>query len=64
MKPHNEQRSVITMITSRRMGCVEYVARLALSNAYKFNSKNLKGRDHFGDLEVNGRITLKWILKK
>jgi hypothetical protein len=27
-------------------------------------SENLKGRDHLADLEVCGRILLKWTLKK
>jgi hypothetical protein len=26
--------------------------------------KNLRNRNHFEDLDVEGRITLKWILKK
>jgi hypothetical protein len=30
----------------------------------KFLSENLKGRVQFGDLGVEGRITLKWVLKK
>jgi hypothetical protein len=29
----------------------------------KFRSENLKGRDHSGDLDVDGRI-LEWILGK
>jgi hypothetical protein len=26
--------------------------------------ENLRGRDHFGDLGIDERIVLKWILKK
>jgi hypothetical protein len=29
----------------------------------KFWFKNLNGRDHLGDLDVDQRILLKWILK-
>jgi len=27
----------------------------------KFRSENLKGRDHFGDLDVDGKVTSKFI---
>jgi hypothetical protein len=30
----------------------------------KFYSENLKGRNYFGVLGVDGRILLKWILRK
>jgi hypothetical protein len=29
----------------------------------KFKSENLKGRDHLGDLGVDERIILEWVLK-
>jgi len=33
-------------------------------NACKILSENLQGRDHLGDLSVDVRIMLKWILKE
>jgi hypothetical protein len=33
-------------------------------NAYKISVKSLKGRGHSGNIGVNGRIILKWILGK
>jgi len=30
----------------------------------KFLSENLKGRDHFEDLGMDGKITLQWVLGK
>jgi hypothetical protein len=35
-----------------------------MRQAHKILSENLKGRDHLGDLSVNWRILLKWILEK
>jgi len=35
-----------------------------LRNAYKILIGNPEGRDHLGELGVDGRIILKWILKK
>jgi len=34
-----------------------------LTNAYKFWLKNLKGRDHSEDLDVDRKIILEWILE-
>jgi hypothetical protein len=35
-----------------------------MRNAYKASLVNLKGSDYLGDLGVNEKILLKWILKK
>jgi hypothetical protein len=35
-----------------------------LRNAYKILIGNPEGRDHLGELGVDGRIILKWILKE
>jgi hypothetical protein len=41
-----------------------YVARLEkMKMRTKFYSENFKGRDYLGDLGVDGRIILKWILE-
>jgi len=32
-----------------------------VSNAIKVQSEQLEGREHFGEIGVNGRIILNWI---
>jgi len=32
-----------------------------IRNAYKIQSEILKGRDHLGDLGIDGRMILKWL---
>jgi hypothetical protein len=49
------------MIKLRRMRCAGHVARMGAMNT-KFYLENLKGRDHFEDLDVDG--ILRWVLKK
>jgi hypothetical protein len=34
------------------------------TNTYNISVENLKGSYHFVDLDIAGRIILKWILKK
>jgi hypothetical protein len=42
-----------------------HVARMRqMRNAHKILIGNLKGKSNLGDLDVNGRIILEWILKK
>jgi hypothetical protein len=58
-------RNFITVTKSRRVRLVSRGAQKGqMRNAYKFESRNLKGEDHLGDRGVDRRILLKQILKK
>jgi hypothetical protein len=35
-----------------------------MRNVYKFFFRNLKGRGHLGDMGIDGRTVLEWILGK
>jgi hypothetical protein len=57
--------NVIRVIKSKRVRWVGTVQRMGeVGNACKISRGNLKVRHHMGDLGVDGRIILKWILKK
>jgi hypothetical protein len=47
----NSLSNIIQVIKSNRMRLTGHVARIA--------ELRLKGRDHLGDLDIDGRITLK-----
>jgi hypothetical protein len=56
---------IIRIIKSRRMRWAWYIARMvARRKAYRVFVGIQKERDHQEDLNVGGRITLKWILEK
>jgi hypothetical protein len=69
---HNEELNdlysspnIIRVIKSRRMRWARHVARMARGKVHTgFCWGDLREGDHLRDPGVNGRIILKWILKK
>jgi hypothetical protein len=41
-----------------------HVAHVEMRNVHEIVTGNLRGRDHLGELEADGGITLKWVIKK
>jgi hypothetical protein len=56
--------SVIRVIKARRMRWAGHVAGMGERCIQRFGWEALKGEDHWEDLGVDGRITLRWILGK
>jgi hypothetical protein len=57
--------SIIRVIKARRMRWARHVARMGeLRGAYKILVGRPEGRNHYEDLGVDGRTTLRWILGK
>jgi hypothetical protein len=57
--------NIVRMIKSRRMRWAGHVARIEEVRREVFTEFRLgspKGRDHWKDLGVGGRVTLKWTL--
>jgi hypothetical protein len=55
------------MIKLRRMKWMEHIHVLCMGeqrSAYTFWSENVKERDQVTELHIDGRVILKWILKK
>jgi hypothetical protein len=71
-KLHNEElhnlycsSSIIRMIKSRKMRWAGHVARMGRRETrIGFWWERRKGRDHQEDLDVGGRIILRWILER
>jgi hypothetical protein len=71
-KLHNEEprnlydsQGIITVIKSRRMIWAGHVARMGRRGMHiGFWWESQKERDHKEDLDVGGRIILKWILER
>jgi hypothetical protein len=56
--------NIIRMVKSRRMRWMGHVAQIGdRSVAYRVLVGDLRDRDHLEDLDIDGRIILKWILK-
>jgi hypothetical protein len=53
---------IVRMIKSVRTRRAVHMACMGgMEDAYSFDSKNLKGRDHLENLVVDERIILKWV---
>jgi hypothetical protein len=62
---HNFYSSLnIRMIIPRQMRWAGHVTRMGGEVKIKFWLESLRGRGHSDDLGVDGRIILKWILRK
>ena len=55
--------NIVRVVKSRRMRWAGHVARMG-EGCTGFWWGNLRERDHWGDPDVDGRITLRWIFRK
>ena len=69
-KLHNEELNDLysspdIVIKSRRMRWVEHIARMGeRRDVYRVLVRNPEGKNHLGEQGVDGRIILRWILRK
>jgi hypothetical protein len=71
-KLHNEDLNdlyslpnIVRVVKSRRMRWAGHVARMGEdSGVYRVLVGKPEGKSHWGDQDVDGRITLRWILRK
>jgi hypothetical protein len=57
--------NIVRVIKSGRMRWAGHVARMGVGKGvYRFWLGGPKGRDNWEDLDVDGRITLRWTLRR
>jgi hypothetical protein len=57
--------NIVRVIKSRIMRWVGHVARMGRGEAFaEFWRGNLRERDHLGDPGIDGRVILRWVLRK
>jgi hypothetical protein len=57
--------NIVRVIKSRRMRWAGHVVRMGKGRGvYRVWWRNLRGRDHWRDPGIDGRITLRWIFRK
>ena len=69
---HNEELNdlysspnIVRVIKSRRMRCAGHVAHMGQERGvYRVLVGKLVGRNHWGDLSVDGQIILEWISRR
>jgi hypothetical protein len=69
-KMHNDEihslyslPNIVRVIKSRRIRCARHVARMGRGEVFTgFWLGGPKARDHWEDLDISGRITLRWTL--
>jgi hypothetical protein len=58
-----EVPNIVRVVKSRRMRWAWHVARMGEERGVR-RGGNLRDRGHWGDPDVDGRIILRWILRK
>jgi hypothetical protein len=57
--------SIIRKIKSRRMKCAGHVARMRVKRKrMRFWWESHNKKDHYEDLDIGGRIILRWMLER
>jgi hypothetical protein len=56
--------NIIRVIKSRRMRWAGHVAHMGRRGVYRLFVGKTEERDHLGDTGIDGRIILRWILRK
>lgn len=64
-KPHNMYAllNIISIIKSRRIKWEGHLVHMRMRDEYNIIIGDVKRRENLGELDVDGRITLKWMLR-